>query len=775
MRIWAPSFIARLGSSLAGSLTAAIEDAMPLSAKQDQVPIRRVLEKLRSGKTDATPLLSPLKAKVKSLEDGLASIQSKWIETQALEAELQKRAKPAAVAAETESTTVWTNHLDDYVILRTPAQIKADTDKVIRLMTRVYNEIASLDPAECIFESVFQRMARLENRTKGESSALYFLQQVSPDKPTREASNEAARALSEFAIDAGARVDLYRAAKAAVEKLGDQSQLDDEDRRLVEKIMQGYERQGLGLPDAKREELTAIRKRIADLARDFARNKAEDKTFVAVTRDELAGMPESYISSLALVEEGDAKGSLKVTMSYPDTLPLLRKCTNAETRRKVDVARMSVCPENQAILEEMVELRASAAAILGFKNHAHFRLELNMAKNPETVLGFLEDLRDKLLPHGRVEYQKLLDLKNAERAAAGLPAEDALHSWDTSYYSNLLVEREFNFDQDELKPYFSYNTFLAALLKLYEQLFNIRIEEVTKEAALWHPDVTAWRVFDHTSTYRGAFYLDMHPREGAFGHAAVFGLRPGCLLSDGTYQTPLVAMKCNFTKPSKDAPSLLTHDEMVTLAHEAGHIFHHILGSRIKYGMFSGTATARDFSEAPSQLLENWIWEKEALVQLSSHYETGAKVPTEILDRLIATKNVGAAMFNLRQLRYGLFDMAVHTIAPGTKAPNTTELYDKMSREVSLIAPPAGTCGQCTFSHITGGYDSGYYGYLWSLVYAADMYSRFEAEGIFNSGTAAEYVREVLAPGGSRDEFVSLRKFLGREPNSEAFLRGIGL
>ncbi|ORZ35026.1 hypothetical protein BCR44DRAFT_1434945 [Catenaria anguillulae PL171] len=779
VRMYASILLARAPHAIASKHAGTIRNALVLQSEQAKVTITKALTALGKASADKDAAVNALKGKVAALEKSLAKVENKYFAQQEQEVLVAKTAakaqrevaakatevsieKAAAAATAAAKAPITLNHLDGHKVVRTPEEIKNDLEALITTLTKVYDQIAALPEEQCTFESVFLRTARLDNRALGEFFALGFLKAVAPEKEVRDASNDATKRMTDFMIEVNAREDLYRVAKAAYARLP--KDLDPQDQRLVDRIMRDYRRQGLELPKAEKDELVAMRKRISDLSREFSRNIAEDKTFVAVTREELDGMSEDYIKSLKTTDDG----KYKVTMDYPSRLPLMKKCKVAETRRKVDEAGSTMCPENKALLEEMMELRAKCAAILGYRNHSHFRLEINMAKDPETVTSFLDDLRTKLQPLAKQDYVRLLEIKNVELAKQGLPKADTLDSWDVSYYQNILVETEYALDQEQLKPYFSFEVVTKGMLDMYAKILGIKFVQV-RDAVAWHEDVTLWRCYDaKTNNLLGSFYMDLYPRDGAFTHAAVFPIRPGCQLADGSYQTPIAAMKCNFTKPTKEKPSLLTHDEVVTYFHEFGHVLHHMCSAgNVKHAVFSGTATARDFSEAPSQLYENWVWDPSVLTMLSSHYKTGAKIPSELVEKLVATKFVCNGLFYSRQLLFCLFDMAVHQIAPGSKCPDTTELYNQIAVDVSLISPPANSHRQTTFAHITAA----------TILFSADMFAKFEAApgGIFDKAVGEAYRYKVIGVGGSREEMDSLREFLGREPNSDAFLKSIGL
>eukprot|EP01104_Vermistella_antarctica_P009140 TRINITY_DN2328_c0_g1_i4.p1 TRINITY_DN2328_c0_g1~~TRINITY_DN2328_c0_g1_i4.p1 ORF type:complete len:318 (-),score=78.12 TRINITY_DN2328_c0_g1_i4:246-1199(-) len=309
-------------------------------------------------------------------------------------------------------------------------------------------------------------------------------------------------------------------------------------------------------------------------------------------------------------------------------------------------------------------------------------------------------------------------------------------------------------------------------LDIYQTIFGLTFERVPADIApVWHKDVDMYRVHDTaTNAFMGHFFLDLHPRQGKYGHAAVFPLQHGLVLEDGNKQYPAAAMVCNFTKPSPTAPSLLKHDEVVTFLHEFGHAVHGVCG-HTKYGMFAGTSTERDFVEAPSQLLENWGWEKEILTRLSSHYKDGTPLPETTIDKMLSAKRAMAGLLYRRQLFFAAFDQSCHTSAK----VNTQELWTTLRKEITLIPNTEGTNGAAAFAHITGGYDSSYYGYLWSEVYSADLFTRFKEEGILSTKLGKLYRDEVIGKGGSVDGMDMVRAFLGREPNQDAFLKSIGL
>ncbi|KAF0980890.1 hypothetical protein FDP41_012678 [Naegleria fowleri] len=654
---------------------------------------------------------------------------------------------------------------NDLVFNLTAEQIEKETTALIEKSKAVHDAVANLPESERTFESVILPIAYDEAYCSIQENNLTFPSYVSPNKEVRDAGSNAEERLSEFTIEVLMREDVYRAVKYVHEKMQKElDKYDEEDKRLVKRILRDYERNGLGLPEEKRSKVKELKNTLSKLCIQFTKNIAEDKTVLTFTKEELSGVPEDVINNYKTSEEDPNKRV--VTLKYPDAMPIMKYCKVEETRRKLEIARASQCQEiNVPLFEQAVKIRQQIAELMGYKTHADYVLEVNMA-TPDEVLTFLNNLKEKLIPGGKQELQTLKEMKGSE-----------VYSWDYLYLLTKLKEEKYNVDDNLIKEYFPLDVTLNGLLSIAQETFSLRFEEV-KDTPVWYEDVKLYAVFDkETDAFLGQWYIDSFPREGKYSHFAAFPLSPHFYDEHKKEHYPVSAMVCNFTKPSAETGvSLLKHDEVITLLHEFGHLCHGFL-SRTKYARFSGTRVERDFVEMPSQFWENFGWEKEGLKKLSSHYKTKEPLPDDLIEKMIAAKNVGVALFNLRQLFFGIFDMTCHTLSTSEEAEklNSGELWRKLRREVTLLDAPEGTNGAGSFGHLMGGYDSGYYGYLYSEVFSTDMFSVFKKTGIFNPETGKKLRRVVLERGGSKDGGDMLREFLGREPSQDAFLEDIGL
>lgn len=624
------------------------------------------------------------------------------------------------------------------------------------------------------FDSTIKRIEALNAKQSAANEPLRFFQYVSPDKDLRDASTSAEEVISEYSIEAKMRVDVYNSLKKVFASLP--SNLDAESKRVAKKTEAGFRRDGLALDEETRNKVTALKKRLSTLCIQFSKNMSEEDGSLDFTAEELEGIPEDILNQFTKLDDG----KYKITFKYPDVFPALKYAKHAETRRRVYTGFDNRNINNDELLVEAVKIRAEIAPLLGYKSHSQFVLEERMAKSPENVIKFLDDLKERLAPKAKEDIAVLLKLKEQDYANRGLDFDGKFYAWDTRYYSNILLETEYKVDGQEISKYFSVQNTVNGILSIYEQTLRLKFFKVPEnEKQTWHEDVSQFHVWDASkdgepTEFLGWFYLDLHPRPGKYGHAANFNIVPGYTDTEtGKRVYPVTSLVCNFSKPTADKPSLLKHDEVVTLFHEMGHGIHNLV-SKTKYARFHGTSVEWDFVEAPSQMLEFWPWNKEQIKALSSHYETKESLSDELIDSLIKSKHVNDGIAYMRQNFLATFDLTLHNNGIGNAT--VLEHYNKLRSEYCYDSSgDFDSHAFSSFGHLMGGYDSGYYGYLWSEVFAADMYYSKFKEDPLNSDIGSLYKTTVLGPGGSRDANESLIEFLGREPNTTAFLQELGV
>uniref|UniRef100_A0A672S5X0 Thimet oligopeptidase-like n=1 Tax=Sinocyclocheilus grahami TaxID=75366 RepID=A0A672S5X0_SINGR len=647
----------------------------------------------------------------------------------------------------------------------TPEEIRHQTQRLIQRIKQAYDSVGSVDIGKVCFENTLQVIADAKAEYAASRHVLDIPQYVSPCKEVRLASTEADKRLSGFDVEVSMRADVFQRLIALQEKQS--GDLLPESERFLGRLIKLGKRNGLHLSKDVQEEIKSISKQISELSIDFNQNLNEENTVLLFSQEDLVGLAESYVNGLEKAEDG----WYKVTLAYPHYFPLMKRCHVPETRRKMEMAFHSRCKDvNTAILEQLIELRARLAKLLSFSSHANYVLEMTVAKNSENVARFL-GMSLLFLLVGEQERHYLLSLKRADCERRGLAFDGQLHAWDMPYYMNQVEQVKFAVDKDKLIEYFPLEVVTEGLLNIYQDLLGLRFQRV-EDALVWHDSVKLYSVLDSvTGEEIGQFYLDLHPREGKYGHAACFGLQPGCLGPDGNRRMPVAAMVANFTKPTSSWPSLLQHHEVETFFHEFGHVMHELC-SRTRYAEFSGTQVETDFVEVPSQMLENWVWEKEPLRKMSRHYKDGSPIPDSLLDKLIASRVANTGLMNLRQIVLSKADQTLHT----KDRADTAAEFAKHSEDILGIPATPGTNMTASFSHLAGGYDGQYYSYLWSEVYSMDIFfSRFKKEGILNPKVGREYRRVVLEAGGSVDGMDMLKTFLGREPCQDAFFQCKGL
>ncbi|MDE2966609.1 MAG: Zn-dependent oligopeptidase [Chloroflexota bacterium] len=646
----------------------------------------------------------------------------------------------------------------------TADDIERGVDATIRAVEGLVDELVSVPDGRRNFENTVLPLDEISNVFSQASGRFGFLSQVSADEALRAVAHRQEERLNVFAAGIGFREDIDRALKAYATR-AELEALPDDARRLLEFALRDYRRNGLDLDQETRDELQSLQERLVGLGIDFRKKIDDYEDHIEVSREELDGLPDAYIERLGTVGV-DGAVRYRVGLDYPELHPFLDAAHDGERRRELFHKNHNKAADtNIDILEEALGVRSSMATLLGFESWAAYALEIKMAKQADAVLEFLEDLEERLQSKLAADLARLSE-QQERRTGVGGPI--GISDW--RYYTNQVIREEYQVDPFEVAAYFPLDAVLDGMFRIYEELVGVefvRRPDVADSA--WHEDAQPFDIVDPVSGESLArFYMDLYPRPGKFGHAAAFTLRGGRRFGGDGYQRPISAIVANFTKPTESSPSLLRHTEVVTLFHEFGHILHQTLTSS-RYTRFSGTRVERDFVEAPSQMLEHWCWQPDMLSSFSRHHETGDPLPNSLINRMIEAKHTSSAIATLRQVYFSRLDLAYHT--------DSGRSTDEIARELHPITGfsfPEDTHFQAGFGHLFG-YDAGYYGYLWSRVFGDDMFTRFEAPGASVSSVGAEYRQHILEPGGTADADQLIHRFLGREPNADAFLRELGL
>ncbi len=646
------------------------------------------------------------------------------------------------------------------------SDIKALPAKIIAEKKARLANVAKIRKGAHTFENTIYALESSDYGISETVLKIDLLQNVSPKKTIRDTAKRTIESIEKQMIRIERDPKIWQALKDyknGAWKKGEKS-LAPEDKKLFHDMFLVYKRMGFDLAPKKQKRVKEIMERLSKLSNEFRHNINSYEDYITVTEKEMSGLTERYTSGL----KRDRKGDFIVTLAYPDYVPFMELAQNENKRKELNNKYLQKGgKKNMKVLGEMLRLRAEKARILGYKTHADYKTELRMAKSGKTAFDFEMSLLKKVEHSGKHDLDELRDLKRA--ITKNLHTE--LFPHDIAYYGHELQKKRFKFDSEEVRAYFPLDRVLTGTFKIYSTLFGVTFERL-KGFPLWHPDAALYAIKTSQGKTISYFALDLHPREGKYGHAAAFGIIGGrdASFTSNKYIPPFASMVTNFTKPTAKNPSLLSHGEVETFLHEFGHIMHYTL-TTARYGSQAGYNTAWDFVEAPSQMLEHWAWNKKSLALLSEHHETGEPIPQSLLKNLIASENHLLRYATLRQLILGIFDLTLHT---KNKPSEPAKLYRDMMKKYTGIVVPKNAIFPAGFGHLDG-YDAGYYGYLWSKVYAADMFTRFEKEGILSKKIGALYKKCILEKGGSREELELIKEFLGRMPSNKAFLKEIGI
>lgn len=605
------------------------------------------------------------------------------------------------------------------------------------------------------------------------TSVFFNLNSAETNEEIQKIAQEASPLLSEFSNDVSLNSALFKKIEE-IYALKESLDLTPEQSTLLDKRYKSFSRNGANLPDGKKEQLREIDKELAKLSLTFGENiLAETNAFemVLINESDLAGLPDGAKEAAKALAEAKGKKGWLITLDYPSYVPFMTYADNRELRKKLALAfgaRGFNNNEwnNQDIVIKIATLRHKRAELLGYLSHAHYVLEERMAQTPEKVVDFLTTILKKAKPAAEREFKQL------EKFAQETDGIDQLQKWDGSYYSEKLKQKLFNLDDEKLKPYFKLENVIHGVFEIASSLFGLQFTE-TNTVDTYHEEVKTYDVTNSGGDFIAVFYADFHPRAGKRNGAWMTSYKSQMRKEEKNVR-PHVSIVCNFTKPTPSKPSLLTFNEVTTLFHEFGHALHGILADTTYPGL-SGTNVYWDFVELPSQILENWCYEKEALALFAKHYETGEIIPIELVNKIKESATFMEGMATMRQLSFGLLDIAWHGQDPS--AIKDVKKYEKEAfADTSLYPDLASTCMSTAFSHIfQGGYSAGYYSYKWAEVLDADAFEYFKEQGIFNKKVATQFKEYVLSKGGTENPMVLYKRFRGQEPKPEALLKRAGL
>ncbi|MBD3619487.1 MAG: oligopeptidase A [Chromatiales bacterium] len=609
-------------------------------------------------------------------------------------------------------------------------------------------------------------------------SPVQHMNSVVNSEALREAYNRCLPKLTEYGTEIGQNAALYQAFRSIAEG-PEFERLDTAQQKTVRDALRDFHLSGVDLPDAEKARFKAIQQELSRLQSRYEENLLDATnawTRQVTDEAELAGLPDSARDMAAqAASEREMDGwvftldfpSYYAVMTYADSRDLREEMYSAYSTRASDQGGH---PEwdNSDLMEQILALRHEAARLLGYASYAHKSVATKMADDPQTILDFLRDLAGRSKPGAMREIEELRAF-----AAKELGLDD-LQAWDIGYASEKLQQQRYAISQEDLKPYFPVDQVLKGLYELVGRLYGVSIQPV-EGVDTWHPDVRFYEVRGEDGELRAQFYLDLYARSKKRGGAWMDDCMGRMRTPEGL-QLPVAYMTCNSTPPVGDRPALFTHDEVITLFHEFGHGLHHML-TRVDYPAVSGiNGVEWDAVELPSQFMENWCWEREALDLFAAHWQTGEKLPDTLFQKLLATRNYHAAMMMVRQIEFALFDMRIHLEYDPARGGRIQEILDEVRAEVAVVQPPAFNRFQHGFSHIfAGGYAAGYYSYKWAEVLSADAFARFEEEGLFNPKVGQDFLEQILEVGGTRPAMDSFRAFRGREPEIDALLRHSGL
>ncbi len=630
------------------------------------------------------------------------------------------------------------------------------------------------------WQNLIEPIEVLEDNLSKAWSPVGHLNGVVNTPELRNAYNNCLPKLSDYSTKIGQNQALYQAYQALASS-AEFNKLTKEQQKVITNALRDFKLQGVALSADKREEFAKLSQELSQFESQFQDHvmDATDHWHLDVTESQmLAGLPEQAIKLAKQVAEKANVVGWRVTLDFPSYQSIITYADNRSLRKQIHEAYFtrasSIGPDggkfdNTQLMEKIVATRHAMANLLGFENYAKRSLATKMAKSTDQVLTFLIDLANRAKPFAQKEFAELSAFAKGEYNV------EKLEPWDVAYYSEKLRQKRFAISQETLRPYFPVPKVIAGMFEVVNRLYGLSIKE-KKGVQTWHADVHFYEIYDSEKNLRGQFYLDLFARNQKRSGAWMDEARVRRRLEDGQHQTPVAYLTCNFRAPIGDMPSLLTHDEVLTMFHEFGHGLHHMLTKMECAGVSGINGVAWDAVELPSQFMENWCWEKEALSFISGHYQTNEPLPDDLLQKMHRAKNFQSGMMLLRQIEFSLFDFRLHLEYDPEKGARAQEILDEVRALYSVTPVAPYNRFAHSFGHIfSGGYAAGYYSYLWAEVLSQDAFSRFESEGIFNAATGRDFLHKILEKGGSEEPEVLFKDFRGRDPDISALLQHRGL
>lgn len=645
----------------------------------------------------------------------------------------------------------------------TADHISQATDSIIAHCKRELDKIYQVSSGDRTFDNTMLALDDMGNDLERIGSMINLMQNTHPDSVIRDVALESSTTIEKFVNEFSLSEDLYNAVKE-YSKTSDAEKLKEGyKKKYLKEALEDFERNGFALSKEQRDTLKTINDAITEIGNEFNNNIATYQDFLLLSEKEMDGLPEDFKKA-----RKQPDGKYKVDLTYPSYIPFMKFAKSDKARKELYIKYNNrAANKNTEVLVSLLQKRKDMATLLGYESYAAWRLDDRMAKDTKTVWDFEQELSKSVKPKADADYKELMEVRNS----ISVGAEGVIQPWQSSFINNILLQEKYQVDEEAIKEYFPMDAALDGLFQITQSLFSVTYKEV-KDPSVWHADVRAFEVYDGEKLV-GRFYLDFFPRDNKFKHAACFGMIKGKSTPWG-YQIPNATLVCNFPAATEDKPSLMPHSQVKTLFHEFGHVLHQML-TTADLASQSGTSVARDFVEAPSQIFENWIWDYPSLLRFTKHYETGEALPKELYDKMIAAKNVSSGIAAEAQILYGSLDMTLHDkFDPYNENNSVDDVVRDLTKSLTHYPYVEGTHFQAAFGHLNG-YGASYYGYMWSKVYAEDMFSEFEKNGVLDKTTGMKYRNVILAKGGSEEPMDLVKEFLGREPNNQAFMKSLGL